>query len=173
VPPPIDTQTSAQVLGVLIMAAGLVGVFIPVLPGPVLIWVGALVWASGDGYQRVGWPTLIVLALLMVVAWGSDLLMTSYFTKRNSSSWLTVAGSVAGGILGGLFLSGLPLVGTIFGAVIGGMLGVLVVECLRLRQFRPAMQSSGQYLVGCVLGQMLELLIVLLMIALFLWQARS
>lgn len=172
-PLPIEAQTAAQLLGALIIGAGLVGVFIPVLPGPVLIWAGALVWAIGDGFQRVGWPTLIFMGILMVAAWGSDLLLTAYFTRRSSSSWKTVAGSIAGGILGGLLLSGLPLIGTIFGAVIGGVLGVLVVEYLRVRQVRAALQSGGQYLVGCVLGQLLELLIVLVMLAVFIWQATT
>jgi uncharacterized protein YqgC (DUF456 family) len=170
---PVDAQTSAQILGVVVMTIGLVGVFIPVLPGPVLIWAGALVWASGDGFQQVGWPTLIVLALLMVAAWGSDLLLTAYFTRRGSSSWKTVAGSIAGGLLGGILVSGIPVIGSIIGAVIGGMLGALVVEYLRLGKLQPALQSGGHYLVGCILGQMLELLIVLIMLAIFVWQATT
>jgi uncharacterized protein YqgC (DUF456 family) len=169
----LDTADSAQALGVVLVVIGIVGVFIPILPGPVLIWAGALAWAIGDGFQRVGWPTLIVMALLMAAAWGSDLFLTSYFTKRSSSSWKTVAGSIVGGILGGILLGEIPIIGSIFGVVIGGVLGVIMVELLRKRQVRPALQASGQYLAGCILGQMVEFLLALLMVLLFVWQATT
>lgn len=173
-PVSMDAQNATQALGVLLIVVGIVGVFIPILPGPVLIWGGALAWAIGDGFQRVGWPTLIVMALLMIAAWGSDLLLTTYFTRRSSSSWLTVLGAIIGGIAGGALLTfGVPVIGSIIGAVLGGLLGVLVVELLRKRQLRPALQSSGNYLVGCIFGQMVELLIALLMVLLFAWQATT
>jgi uncharacterized protein YqgC (DUF456 family) len=143
------------------------------VPGPPLIWIGALLWAIGDGFQAVGWPTLIVMALLMAAGWGLDLYLTAYFTRRGSSSWLTVLGAIVGGILGGLFLSALPFIGWIAGAIIGAVLGVLVVELLRQRQLRPALESSKNYLIGCMFGQMVELLFVLMMVLLFIWQVTS
>jgi len=130
-------------------------------------------WAIGDGFQAVGWPTLIVMALLMAAGWGLDLYLTAYFTRRSSSSWLTVLGAIVGGILGGLFLSLLPVIGSIAGAILGAVLGVLVVELLRQRRLRPALESSKNYLVGCMFGQMVELLFALLMVLLFVWQATT
>jgi hypothetical protein len=166
-------EGSLQALGALVIAIGFVGVFIPVLPGPPMIWIGALLWAIGDGFQAVGWPTLIVMALLMAAGWGLDLYLTAYFTRRSSSSWLTVLGAIVGGILGGLFLSLLPVIGSIAGAILGAVLGVLVVELLRQRRLRPALESSKNYLVGCMFGQMVELLFALLMVLLFVWQATT
>ncbi|MCS6846613.1 MAG: DUF456 family protein [Anaerolineae bacterium] len=168
----LDPQNATQALGILLMAIGIVGVFIPVLPGPLMIWLGALVWASGDGFQRVGWPVLIVMGLILIAAWGSNLAMTAYFTRRSSASWKTVAGAIIGGVAGGALLTfGVPVVGSVIGAVAGGVLGVLVVELLRQRRLRPALRSGSQYLIGCVFGQMVELLFALLMLLLFVWQA--
>ena len=60
-------------LAYLLMFVGLIGSVLPLVPGPVFIWLGALVWAANDGFQAVGWPTLLFLGLLTVLAWSSDL----------------------------------------------------------------------------------------------------
>lgn len=75
----LNPQDATQALGVALMIVGIIGVFIPVLPGPLLIWVGALVWASGDGFQRVGWLALVAMGLLVIAAWGSNLAMGAFF----------------------------------------------------------------------------------------------
>ncbi len=168
----LSPQDAAQALGAVLIAVGIVGVFLPVLPGPLMIWIGALVWAWGDGFQRIGWPALLAMGLIVIAAWGSNLAMTAHFTRRSSASWKTVAGAIVGGVVGGALLTfGIPLIGSVIGAVVGGVLGVLVVELLRQRRLRPALRSGGQYLVGCVFGQMVELFFALMMLLIFIWQA--
>ena len=61
----ISTASSVQVLAYIGMAIGLVGTVLPLIPGTILIWLSALLWAWADGFERVGWPTLLVLALLV------------------------------------------------------------------------------------------------------------
>ncbi len=170
----LDPQNATQALGIALMAIGFVGVFVPVLPGPLVMWGGALVWAAGDQFQRLSWPVLIVMGLLVVAAWGCNLALTAHFTRRSSASWKTVAGAIVGGVAGGALLTfGVPVVGSVIGAVVGGVLGVLAVELLRQRRLRPAMASGGHYLVGCVVGQMVELLFALAMLLLFIWRATA
>lgn len=176
VPFSMNPSDGLAAAGVLVMVIGFVGVFIPILPGPILIWAGALMWAISDQFVRVGWPTLIVMAVLMVGAWGSELALTSYFTKRGGSSWLTVLGAIIGGIAGGILLTPLlpiPVFGSIFGAVLGSLIGVILIELIRQRRLRPALIASGHYLTGCLVGRLVELTFALLMIGLFVWQAST
>jgi uncharacterized protein YqgC (DUF456 family) len=51
----------ASGLGVVLLFLGLAGSILPILPGPFLIWLGALIWAWGNDFQKVGWPLLIFL----------------------------------------------------------------------------------------------------------------
>jgi len=162
-----------QVVGVLLILVGLVGVFLPILPGLLTIWLGALIWAIGDQFQRLSWPILLGMGGLVIVGWAANWSMTSYFTRRSSASWMTVAGAIVGGLIGSLLLGALPLIGSLVGAVIGGVAGVILVELLRARQMRAALRASRDYLVGCALGQMVELCFALLMIALFVCRATS
>ena len=67
---------------------------------------------------------------MVIVGWAANWLMTSYFTRRSSASWMTVAGAIVGGLIGSLLLGALPLIGSLVGAVIGGVAGVILVELL-------------------------------------------
>lgn len=165
---PLDIQS---LLAYLLIVAGLAGAVIPVLPGPLLIWLGAFVWAWGDGFQQLGWPTLIVLAVLAVASWGSDLALSTIFTRRAGASWRAIGGGVLGGILGSVLLSGLPILGTIAGAILGAVLGMYAVEYWLKRDSQAAMAAVRAYMGSVLVATIVELFISLFMILIFVWQA--
>jgi uncharacterized protein len=171
----LTPETIFSSLSWLLIFLGLVGAIIPVLPGPILIFAGALIYAINSGFEQVGIPTLVVLALLTALAWGSELMLTTYFTKRAGASWRTVAGAIIGGLVGGLLLTPLlPLIGTLFGAATGAVLGVLFVELkLNNRDRETALRISRNYLTGCLLGRVVELTLCVLMIGIFAFQALA
>ncbi len=167
-----QTATLLTLLAYLLIILGLIGAILPILPGPLLIWLGALLWAWADGFQAVGWPTLVVLGLLMVLAWGSDLILTTLGTRKAGASWKAVAGAIVGGIAGAILLSGvLPVIGTILGTILGALIGVLLAEYYDKRDWRQAYQASKGYIFGSVAARALEMFLSLLMIAIFVWQA--
>ena len=149
----------------LIMALGLLGTVVPLLPGAALIWVGVLVWAWLDGFEAVGWPTLAVLGLLAAVAEVSDLAFAAIGGRRGGASWRgMLAGS--GGALLGLLIFNLP------GALLGAILGMLAWETYRHGgQWRLAWRSSGGLLLGYLVSMAFSFTIGVIMIALFIWQA--
>lgn len=159
------------ILGLILMALGLIGTILPILPGLPLIWIGALLWAWGDGFQQVGWPTLIVLAIIAVAGWGVSLLVTPAISRRAGVSWRAIGGAILGGILGGIFLSFLPVIGTFFGALLGAVIGMWFVEYQIRGDERAATAAVRAYLSGVAVTTALNLLLALIMIAIFLWQA--
>ena len=70
-------NTIVLVLALLVMSVGLIGTVVPVIPGTILIFLAALVYALVEGFQAVGWPTLLVLGLLALVATTADLWVSS------------------------------------------------------------------------------------------------
>lgn len=156
----------------ILLFIGLVGSVVPVIPGPLLIWLGALLWAWQDGFQAVGWPTLSILLVLTLVAWGSDLLLTTLVSRKTGASWKAIGGAIAGGLTGGILFGGfIPVVGTILAALAGSVIGMLLVEYYDKRNWRRAVQAGGNYVVGFVLSSLIEAWLAVLMIALFVWQA--
>jgi uncharacterized protein YqgC (DUF456 family) len=150
---------------------GLIGAVVPVIPGSVLIWLGAFVYAQADGFRAFGWPTLILLAVMVVITWGSDLFLTALITRKSGASRKAVLGSIAGGILGGLlFTIPVPVVGTVLGAILGAVIGIVLLEYVDRRNLGAAFNAAKGYILGYLATAAVELFLCLSMIAVFLIQ---
>ena len=151
------------VLASLIMLVGLIGTVLPVIPGTILIFAGALLYALVEGFQAVGWPTVIVLGVLTVVATTADLWASSIGAKLGGASgWSILIGLVAG--LAGLVVFSLP------GAIIGAVLGVLLTEIARVGDWRLALKAGSGWVFGWLLSTVVQLGIGLIMVVVFVWQ---
>jgi len=160
-------------VGYALVIIGVIGVILPLVPGPLLIWLGALLWAWGDGFERINWVVLSILGVLAVLAWGADLLFTTALSRRTGVSWKAIGGAIVGGLAGGLLLTGIPVVGTLGGALIGAMLGTLLVEWLDKRDLGRALRATWNYLIGSLAASALEILIAVVMVIIFVWQVWS
>jgi uncharacterized protein len=150
-------------LALLIMVVGLIGTVVPVLPGSVLIFGAALLHAWVEGFQAVGWPTLLVLGLLAVIGTTADIWASSLGAKAGGASGWSVLAGLAGGLVG-LILFSLP------GAILGAILAVLLTETARLRDVKGAAKAGGGWMLGWLLSTVVHLSAGLIMVALFVWQ---
>lgn len=158
-PPSADERAPLWLLAGLLVAAGLVGTVLPLLPGAPLVFLGLLVGAWIDGFQRVGAVTLSLLALLTLCSFAIELWATRHGARRVGASGLAVFGAVLGGVVG-LFFS-LP------GVVIGPFLGAFAGELLMKRGFRQAGRAGLGTWLGLLLATAARAAIILLMIGLF------
>jgi uncharacterized protein YqgC (DUF456 family) len=161
----VEDPVSVVVLVItfLIMLVGLIGTVLPIIPGTILIFAGALLYALVDGFQVVGWPTLVVLGVLAAVATTADLWASSIGAKiGGASGWSVVIGLLAG--LVGFVVFNLP------GAIIGAILGVLLTEIVRVGDWRQALKAGSGWVVGWILSTVVQLGIGLIMVAIFVWQ---
>jgi len=167
-----QAATLLTLVAYLLIIVGLIGSILPILPGPLLIWLGAMLWAWTDGFRAVGWPTLVALGLLAVLAWVSDLILATVGTRKAGASWKAVVGAIIGGIAGAILLSGvIPVIGTVLGTIVGALIGILLAEYYDKRDWGRAYQASKGYIFGSVAARVLEVLLSLLMVAVFVWQA--
>jgi len=168
----MPTFTGVSLLAYGLMFLGLIGSVLPLVPGPLLIWLGALVWAWENGFEAVGWPTLLVLGILTVLAWGSDLFLTVTLGRRSGVSWKAVASAIVGGLAGGILFGGwIPVLGTVVATVAGGIAGILLAEYVDKRDWSRAVQAARSYILAFFASTLAETLLALLMLALFIWQA--
>ncbi|MEZ4681633.1 MAG: DUF456 family protein [Caldilineaceae bacterium] len=122
-------------------------------------------------FNRWGWPMLIVLAVIAAIGWVLDLALASAVSRRAGVSWRAIGGAVLGGLLGGIFLTGIPIIGTLIGALAGAVLGMWFVE-YRIRNDADAATAAVRaYLSGVAFATLLSVGLGLLMIAIFFWQA--
>jgi len=154
------------ILSMVVVVVGLIGTAVPGVPGPLLIFLGAFLYAVLEGFQAVGWPTLVVLGLLTLAAWASDAVATSVGARLGGASGWSIVGGMVGGLVGVLVFS-LP------GAILGALLGVLVVEILRVKDWRKALKAGGGWAAGWIVATVLQVGIGLAMAAIFVWQVME
>ena len=149
----------------IIMAAGLLGCIIPALPGPPLVFLGALFYAYRTNWEQVSWPSLTLLLTLMLIGSSSNLWL-SYFGARKSGPlvWASVA-AFFGGLIGMLVFS-LP------GLFIGALGAIALVEYSLHKDWGKVLNAGKGYLAGYLLSLVVELFICLLMIGIFLLAIR-
>jgi uncharacterized protein YqgC (DUF456 family) len=154
------------IVALVLMFIGLLGVILPLVPGIVLVYLAALLYAVIEGFARIGPITLAVLTVLAVVGVTADLWVSSLGAKVGGASVWALLGGLVLGLVGLIFFS-LP------GAIVGSVLGVIMVELGRVGDWRKVLKSGGGWLIGWLLSAVVQLSIALIMIAIFLWQVRQ
>jgi hypothetical protein len=148
------------VVAAVIVAVGLAGTVLPVIPGVLLVFCGLFVAAWADGYAHVGWVALTLIGALGALGFAADLLAAALGAKGAGASPQALLGAVAGGIVG-LFL-GIP------GLILGPFLGAVGGEMLARGGLAKAGRVGLATWLGLVVGAVLKVTIAFLMIAIFL-----
>lgn len=158
-------------IGYILIFLGLVGAVVPLLPGPFFIWLGVFIWAWGDGFARIGWPTLLFLGVLTLIAWAVDIGFSLISSRKAGAGWLSIGVAILTGIGGGILLSFIPLVGSILGAIGGAIGGLWYMEYRAKGDRELATQAVRGYIGGVLVSMAVELGTALTMILIFAWQA--
>ncbi len=142
-----------------LVVAGIAGTVVPALPGAPLVFAGLLVAASIDDFQKVGWVTLTILAILALCHFVIDLWAARHGARRAGASRLALVGATLGSLVG-LFFS-LP------GVLIGPFVGAFAGEYIARRDLRRASRAGFAAWFGLVLAAACNLALIFTMLALF------
>ena len=147
------------VLATICVVAGIAGIVLPALPGPPLVWVGLLLAAWADGFERVSGWTIGFLALLALLTIPIDLLASAFGAQRVGASRWAIAGAAVGTVVGLFF--GLP--GIVLGPFVGAVAGELVVR----RDLQNAGKVGVGTSIGLLLGMAAKVAVTFVMLAVF------
>jgi uncharacterized protein YqgC (DUF456 family) len=153
-----------------VMVVGLVGVILPAVPGVGLIWIAVLVYAIAESFATIDPLTFAVLTVLGAAGVTADIWVSQAGSKLGGASWQALLAGLGLGVVGfavGLLLGG---VGAIPGAMIGAVLGILLVEYLRRKDWKETARAGAGWLIGCLLSGVVQLFVSLTMILIFVWQ---
>ena len=152
-----------QIIGIsvtlIVMLIGLVGSVVPVLPGPPVVLVAAILHRLYFGAASVSNTFLVVLILLTGLSLLLDFLASVLGAKKFGATWRGMAGAVIGGVIG-LFFS-LP------GIILGPFLGAMILEMTGDKEFKVAAKAGAGAVIGLLLGVIGKFSICVMMIALF------
>ncbi|GGF12666.1 membrane protein [Halobacillus andaensis] len=146
---------------VLLFLASFASLIFPIIPGPLVLWLGFLAYhffINNAGLSLIFWIAMILLTILLIV---SDIIANSYFVKKyGGSKWGERAAAV--GVIAGSFI--IPP----FGIILVPFVIVLIVELLQKRSAEEAGKAALGSLFGFLSGSVAKVLIQLFMIAWFL-----
>jgi hypothetical protein len=146
-------------LVIVLMAVGVIGTVLPVLPGAALIFGGAVLGAWIDNWTRVSGWTLGVLGVLALLSIACDFVAASLGAKRLGASPLAVSGAAVGTLVG-LFTG---LWGLLFMPLAGAAIG----EYMAMRNLQRAGRVGIATGVGLLVGVVIKIAFAFSMIGIF------
>lgn len=143
----------------LLISAGLAGLVLPALPGPLLLLAGLWIAAWAEDYNYVGMTTLIILCTLALVASLADYVAGALGARRYGASARSIWGATWGALIGLFF--GLP------GLLLGPFVGAAIGEWSTLRNVTAAGRAGLGATIGLVLGIAAKLALGMSMLGVF------
>lgn len=131
-------MTAETLIAALLVAVGIVGILLPVLPGLILVLAGIAVWAVPRG-DAVGWTVLGVAVAIVVAGSIAKYLLPGRRLRDAGVPGRTIA---LGGVLGVVGFFVIPVVGLFLGFV----LGIYLAELARLGDRSRAWPSTRRAL---------------------------
>jgi len=152
----------AWIVTICLLIAGLVGCFLPILPGHLILLIAAIghrlmLGREGSGLE---WWSFVIFAVLMAASQAFE-----FFSGAAGSRWF---GGTRWGALGAFIGSIVGMFFMPFGLLLGPLIGALVFELgIARKSLKPATVSGVGSVVGTVAGMAVKLAIGLLMIVWF------
>lgn len=137
---------------------GIVGCFIPAIPGPLLAYGGVVLMFICDKMD-VSTATLIITGIITLLITIMDYLLPAKTTKSFGGSKWGSWGSLAGMLVGMLF----PPIGFI----VGSFIGAVAFEMFGGKDFNSAMKSGLGSLIGFMLSTGIKLVFCLFLLIYF------
>ena len=148
-------------IGFIFMLAGILGSFLPVLPGPPLSWVGLLLLTLTKAVPDDWWFLGITLAVAVIV-FAMDYFIPVVGTRKFGGSKAGMIGTTLGLVVAIVF----PILG-IFGIIVWPFIGALVGEISNKADKKTALKAAFGSFVGFLTGTFLKFVVAVVFMGLF------
>ena len=156
------------VVAFLIMCLGILGSFLPVLPGPLTSWGGLLVLHLTDAIP-MNWGFLGLWLAVAILIWLLDYVIPALGTKKFGGSKYGMIGTTIG-LLVGLFS---PIPG---GIIIGPFVGAFIGEQMNKSDQKTAMKAAFGSFLGFLTSTFLKFIFAVIFFGLYfmkVWEFKS
>jgi len=143
----------------LFMVLGVIGSFLPILPGPLTSWVGLLILHFTNAVP-MNWTFLIVTFIIALGIWLLDYIIPAMGTKRFGGSKAGIIGTSIGLIVGLIA----PIPG---GIIIGPFCGALIGELINKSEFKKAIKSALGSFLGFLASTFIKFVVAIIYFGFF------
>jgi len=142
------------------MFLGIIGSFLPVLPGPLTSWIGLLFLHLTDAVP-MNWTFLIITLIVAIGIWLLDYFIPAMGTRKFGGSRAGMIGTTVGLIVGLIFLG--P-----FGIIIGPFLGALFGELINKSDSQTAVKAAFGSFLGFLTSAFIKFIVAIVFLGFFL-----
>ena len=147
------------IVATLFMLLGIIGSFLPVLPGPLTSWVGLLILHLTEAIP-LNWKFLIITLVIAILVWLLDYIIPALGTKKFGGSKTGMIGTTIGLLIAIFF----PIFG-IYGIIIWPFFGAYIGEVLNKSNSKSALKAAF----GSFLGFLTSTFIKFIVAVFYLW----
>ena len=147
------------IVALLLMLLGILGSFLPILPGPLTSWVGLLVLHFTEGVEMSNAFLIGTLAVAIFI-YVLDYIIPALGTKRFGGSKAGMIGATLGLIIG--LLSPIP-----FGIIIGPFVGALLGEMIHRNDLNKAIKAAFGSFIGFIASSFLKFIVAIIFLGFF------
>ena len=156
-------------LGFVFMILGIIGAFLPVLPGPITGWVGLLLLHLTKAVPQ-DWTFLGITLAIAVIIYILDYIIPAMGTKKFGGSKYGVYGTTIGLLIGLIFF---PPFGIIIGPFAGAFIGELMYDS---KDSARALKAAFGSFIGFLFSTGLKFITGIIYLGLFIaiaWDYKS
>ena len=156
------------IITALIMLLGIIGSFLPILPGPFTSWLGLLIVHFTDAVP-MDKSFLIITLVIALFIWVLDYIIPAIGTKRFGGTKYGMIGTTIG-LMVGLIA---PIPG---GIIIGPFIGALIGELLNKNDTKIATKAAFGSFIGFLTSTFIKFVIAIIYLGLYigiLWDYRN
>ena len=147
------------IVGGLLMLIGVLGSFLPILPGPITSWFGLLILHLTDALP-MNWTFLGITLFFAALIWILDYIIPAIGTKKFGGSKAGMIGTTIGLIVG--LLSPIP-----FGIIIGPFIGAFIGEMINNNDSKVATKAAFGSFLGFLTSTFLKFVVAVVYLGLF------
>jgi hypothetical protein len=162
----LQAATFGVVLG--IGALGVIGIFVPAIPGTLLIWLALLIYGVADGFSNLSLVVFILITVVALISGLADFWLPLLGAKVTGASRRSLVYGGVGSFLG-FVLGSFLVIGSLPGAVVGYALGIYAGQYREHQDWRAALKASLGGTVSWGLSTLVQAVGGLFMLGLFAW----
>ena len=147
------------ILAAFFMLLGIIGSFLPVLPGPLTSWFGLLILHLTDAVP-MNWTFLIITLFFALAIWLLDYIIPAIGTKKFGGSKAGMIGTTLGLIIGLIFLG--P-----FGIIVGPFAGAYIGELLNKSDSKTALKAAFGSFLGFLTSTFIKFIVAIIYLGLY------
>lgn len=156
------------VVALLLMILGILGSFLPILPGPITSWLGFLM-VKFSALIEISNQFLILTFVIALLIWILDYFIPALGTKKFGGSKYGMIGTTLGLIIG--IISPIP-----GGIIIGPFLGALIGELYNKTDSKTALKAAFGSFLGFITSTFLKFVVAVIYFGLFIsiiWENKT